>query len=418
MDMNKRLRLAKALANRGKASSKGADASTQPAPEPTPPTSPTSYSQNLPNIAPNQDLPSPNATHTPSSPPSIVIVPLTIVETATTPAPLDKGKGVVVVPSEDDEDTEDGQVFMRRRTTKVVTSTSSSNHGAESLRDHPPSATSPPINWLWSVGLSMSPRLPPRRPQSFPQSYLHRATLGGPSEEAKKESMAYYLGAFLACANSWRDQARAKASELSTLQSLEKELASLKEQKQIQECRWVHQEDAYKDSLKEAQKAKDVANKRLHEAGQTYAELLGQVVPLRVEIAELKDVAKASKVKMKKLEDHCVDREVKLGETEAAHDAKTKAFDLLEAELAKLRAERDEALAAKAARDKELASQAERFEKTEKELIDDVASAFADGFAKALAQAACANPGIDTSSCGPLNHIIEGQVIPLEISED
>jgi len=64
--------------------------------------------------------------------------------------------------------------------------------------------------------------------------------------------MAYYLGAFLACANSWRDQARAKANKLSTLQALEKELASLKEQKEIQECHWARQEDGYKDSLKEA----------------------------------------------------------------------------------------------------------------------------------------------------------------------
>jgi len=227
--------------------------------------------------------------------------------------------------------------------------------------------------------------------------------------------MAYYLGGFLACANSWRDQARAKASELSTLQALEKELASLKEQKEIQERHLARQEDTYKDSLKKAQKAKDAANKRLHEAGQTYAELLGQVVPLRVEIAELKDAAKASEVKMKKLEDHCVDREVKLGETEAALDAKTKAFDLLEAELAKLWAERDEALVAK---DKELASQTERFEKAEKELIDNAAGAFADGFVEALAQAACANLGIDTSSCGPLNHIVDGKVIPLEIPDD
>jgi len=53
-------------------------------------------------------------------------------------------------------------------------------------------------------------------------------TPGGPSEEAKKESMAYHLGAFLACATTWRDQVRAKASELSALQALEKECASLK----------------------------------------------------------------------------------------------------------------------------------------------------------------------------------------------
>jgi len=47
------------------------------------------------------------------------------------------------------------------------------------------------------------------------------------------------------------------SSELSTLKALEKELASLMEQKQIHERHWARQEDAYKDSFKEAQKAKD-----------------------------------------------------------------------------------------------------------------------------------------------------------------
>jgi len=37
-----------------------------------------------------------------------------------------------------------------------------------------------------------------------------------------------------------------------------------------------------------------------------------------VEVAELKDAAKASEAKMKKLEDQCVDREVNLGVVEAA----------------------------------------------------------------------------------------------------
>jgi len=178
---------------------------------------------------------------------------------------------------------------------------------------------------------------------------------------------------------------------------------------------YSNKEDAYKDSLKKAQKARDAANKRLHEAGQTYAELLGQVVPLRVEIADLKDAAKTSEAKMKKLEDQCVDREVKLGAAEATLDVKTKAFDLLEAEFVKLRAEKVKALAAK---DQELASQAEHFEKAEQELIDDVAGAFADGFTEALAQAACANPGIDVSSCAPLNHIVEGKIVPVDVPED
>jgi len=75
-------------------------------------------------------------------------MPLALAETTVAPAPLDKGKGVVVVPSEDEEDSTEGQVFKRRRTTRaapqVATSTTSSSHGAESLRENHPSATSPP----------------------------------------------------------------------------------------------------------------------------------------------------------------------------------------------------------------------------------------------------------------------------------
>jgi len=134
-----------------------------------------------------------------------------------------------------------------------------------------------------------------------------------------------------------------------------------------------------------------------------------------VEITDLKDTAKTSKVKMKKLENQCVDREVKLGTAEAAFDAKAKAFDLLEAEFVKLRAESVKALAAK---EQELASQAEHFKKAEQELVDDAAGALADGFTEALAQAACANPGIDVSGCSPLNEVVEGKIVPVEALED
>jgi len=50
---------------------------------------------------------------------------------------------------------------------------------------------------------------------------------GGP----KKEGMNYYMGAFIACANTWCAQAKTKAVEASALQTLEKENASLKEEK-------------------------------------------------------------------------------------------------------------------------------------------------------------------------------------------
>jgi len=161
-----------------------------------------------------------------------------------------------------------------------------------------------------------------------------------------------------------------------------------------------------------AQKAKEEASKRLHEAGQAHAEFLGQVVPLRVQIVDLKDTVETSKAQQKKLEDHCVDRELKLGATEAALEAKVKAFDLLEAEL------RAELVKAFAAKDQELASQAEHFKKVEQELVQNVAGAFADGFAEALVQAACANLGIDVSECSPMNEIVEGKIVALEAHED
>jgi len=117
--------------------------------------------------------------------------------------------------------------------------------------------------------------------------------------------MNYCMDAFIACANSWRAQAKTKAVETSARQALEKENASLKEEKK----RWERQEEAYKVSLKVAQKAKEEASKRLHEAGQAHAELLSQIVPLRVKVVELEGEVETSKLQQKKLEAHCVDRE-------------------------------------------------------------------------------------------------------------
>ena len=340
MDVSKRKKLARALAARGKTTSEGAGTSAHPAPESTLPTSPTSHTQALPTSTPSQDLPSPHATQTPTSPAPISTVPLTMVETATTPAPLGKGKGVVVIPSRDDEDTEDGPNFKRRRTIKVVTSHSASNHSAESQRELPPSASSPPHQLASGNGVESAPTPTPALAPELPQlvqhllrGFLHQATPGGPTGKAVEEGIAYSFREYLSHACSWREQAEAKASDR---QVLENELALLKEQTKTQERRWFHQEVAYQDTLKEAQKAKEEANKRLHEAGQKYVELLGQTVPLRVEIAELKDAIEASKSRTKDLEDRCVSKEVNWGKVEGALAARTEAFDLLKIDFSKL----------------------------------------------------------------------------------
>jgi len=82
------------------------------------------------------------------------------------------------------------------------------------------------------------------------------------------------MGAFMSCAHTWHAQAKAKAVEASFFQVLEREVASLKDEKERLATHWGRQEDGYKTSLRVAQKAKEEANKRLHEVPQAHAELL------------------------------------------------------------------------------------------------------------------------------------------------
>ena len=83
-----------------------------------------------------------------------------------------------------------------------------------------------------------------------------------------------------------------------------------------------------------------------------------------------------------------------------------------------MQAKVQELVAALAAKDQEMASQAENFKATEEKLIEEAATRFTDGFAKALAQAACANPGINTSECIPFSEVVDGKIVPLTAPED
>jgi len=164
-------------------------------------------------------------------------MPLALTKAAAAPAFLDKGKRVVVVPSDDKEDSTGGQVFKRRRTTQAAphaaTSVVSSSFGADSLREHPPSANSPPQPSALEGGTETEPtsaptpvpELPPPMQDSL-RGYLDRMSPRGQAEGPKKEGVFYCTGAFMACASTWREQAQARAIEASTLQALEKEVAS------------------------------------------------------------------------------------------------------------------------------------------------------------------------------------------------
>ncbi|XP_068476882.1 eisosome protein 1-like [Phaseolus vulgaris] len=433
MDRQRRLRLVQVLKSKDGALVSPPSTSfvppSSPNPQPQPATTPTTPT--------TQASPHP----LPSSPPPIVVVPLALVEVGASSAPLEKGKRVVEVVS-DDEDSTERQVFKRQRTQhapQMVTSATSSSHRAESLREDPPSATSPPQSVHQERGFEAEPVgvLPPAPELPLPmqeslRGFLSMGSTGSQTEEPQRESMYYYMGLFMSCAYTWHKQSRAKTAQASAFQALEKEVASLKEGKERLAAHWGRQEGAYKESLRVAQKAREEANKRLHEVAQAQAGLLNEVVPLRTKIADLEATAETSKAYQKKLEDQCMDREQKLGKTEVALANKNDECSQLTTEnaslqakvqeltsaLAPLQAKIQELTSALASKEQEMTAQATNFKVAEEKLIGEAATGFADGFVEALVQAACANPGIDVSGCSPFNEVVNGKLVPLEASEE
>ena len=253
--------------------------------------------------------------------------------------------------------------------------------------------------------------------------------------------MPYYLGAFLTVTLEWRAQAKSNANGARALQTLQQEVTTLKEENESLSRGWACQEEVYKASLKRAQEANEEACKRLHDAGQANTKLLSQVASLQSKIADLETTVKASEAQQKQLADQCTDREQSLGKTEGELTAKMEALNLLQTEHGKFQAELNRLQVEKEVLEKQLASgdstieelekakkdlivekeirdsTIEKLEEAKKKLIDDMADTFAEGFKKALAQAACENPGIDTSNYNPFNHIIDGKVVPLDLGE-
>ena len=276
MDSSRRIALDKTLRAHPKATSAKAGASSTPITESNLLPSPTPHTTQTPN--------SPHSLQTPNSPPPIVAVPLVVVANLTL-APLDKGKGVLVAPS-DDEDSGEGQVFKRRRTNRVISSRSPSSQHGESLRDNPPSATSPPPQIGQKEGAEST--LPPTQTAAqtpapkvltIPPAIMqlmrgfNERSPGSSSGEARKEGMPYYMGAFLAVALDWRAQAKTKAVEMQTLQALKRKVATLKEEK-------LKLEGAYQASPAETRKVEEATTLRLREADQKHANLLGSLAPL------------------------------------------------------------------------------------------------------------------------------------------
>ena len=113
-----------------------------------------------------------------------------------------------------------------------------------------------------------------------------------------------------------------------------------------------------------------------------------------------------------------MDREQTLGKAEVALEDKTSECSRLAVENATLQAKVQELMAALASKEQEMTTQAANFKVAEEKLNEEAATGFVDGFAEALVQAACANPGIDVSRCSSLNEVVDGKIVPLEASED
>jgi len=223
MASSRRLALAKFL-KKAKSTKEGGDSVVLDVPPTTPPAPVTS----LPN-PPS----SPRTCQTPTSPPPIAAVPLAAASTHA-PARPDKGKRVLKINS-DSEDSGGALVFKKRRPARVPTLPTASPGGGESLKDDPPSATSPspqavqeekdegaesipPLLPLPAATTALGSAPPAPAPAPSPREILiprpvYRQLAQGFTEGMSPEnpnrggSMPYYMEAFLAVTLDWRSQA-------------------------------------------------------------------------------------------------------------------------------------------------------------------------------------------------------------------
>jgi len=275
MDASKRMMLAKGMkaARAAKAGASFAPAADPNPPSTLPPPPPTTTEAPLGSSSPSPR--SPGALQTPGSPPPIAVVPLAVASSPA-PTPLDKGKRVLEIIS-------DGvATFKRRKAARVPLLSAASPQGEDSFRDNPPSATSLPSAMVQEEAgedVESAPPPPPAEVSASPASvaaapnliaipppimHLMRGFSGGSMLEGsdRKEGMPFYLGAFLAVALEWRAQARNAVLQTQTLQALETRVAALEEEKKTLGC----QNEAYQTTLKQAQEAKEEAEKQLAEA--------------------------------------------------------------------------------------------------------------------------------------------------------
>ena len=118
-------------------------------------------------------------------------------------------------------------------------------------------------------------------------------------------------------------------------------------------------------------------SKQLHVKCREVTELEARVLSLRIRVFELEEADEVSQSKITELERRSISREVQLVQAEA-----------------------------------ELHQQAKRLKEAKAELTGDVLDAYDAGFEDALAQVACAHPGMDITPFTVSNRVENGQIVP------
>ena len=167
---------------------------------------------------------------------------------------------------------------------------------------------------------------------------------------------------------SGRAQARNAVLQTQTLQALETRVAALEEEKKTLEC----QNKAYQNTLKQAQEAKEKAEKQLAEAMGFQADFYAREVALQVQITSLQDLVEADAEVQKDLKDHCCEQADEMERMEGEMATQAKAMGLLQVDYDKLQVEVSRLRVEKEALEKQVASgdaTIEELEKDKKTLI-------------------------------------------------
>jgi len=173
-------------------------------------------------------------------------------------------------------------------------------------------------------------------------------------EAAARERLGFNYGALLAQSNALitRPETRVALVEAKT-----------KEETTLLARSFAARDTALKQELACLRRSEKDLSKQLHAKCKEVVELKARILPLRIQVFELKEAAEASKAKMAGLEKRSINREVQLGEVEA-------------------------------------------------ELIGDVVDAYDVGFEDALAQVAYVHPEMDASPFAVSNRVVNGQIVP------